>query len=228
MKRLIWLPVAGFLLVAGAAVAVAAPEITSTASSLFNSTMATPGPDATLAPVDDETDESDNSDGTKDGNHRGGMRAALGGLLDEVLADLVSEGVITQQQSDAILAALTTAAEEQRTDMQAELDEMRRSWEQIQGFLEDGVITQEEVNQLPVDSGLRELFDSIAQDGEINLEELGDLGPGFGRGLGPWLDQHLDGRGGPRLPGLFEMPGPASPDSNPDSDSKSDSGTGSS
>ena len=177
MKRLIWLPVAGFLLVAGAAVAVAAPQIQTTASSIFNATSTTPAPDATPAPTDEEDGDDSEGGKTTDGKH--GFRHAVGDMLDEVLADLVSQGVITQAQADAIVAALEDAADQQRADIEAEMDELMQNMEQIQGFLEDGVITQEEVDQLPADSALRELFNSIAQDGEINLDELSELGPGL-------------------------------------------------
>lgn len=230
MKRLIWLPVAGFLLVAGAAVAVAAPQIQTTASSIFNASMPTTSPDATPAPTDEE--DGDDSEGGKSSDGKHGLRHAVGDMLDEVLSDLVSEGVITQAQADTIVAALEDAAEQQRADIEAEMDELMQNMEQIQGFLEDGVITQEEVDQLPADSALRELFNSIAQDGEINLDELSELGPGLLRGLpglpgfGPEVHQFRgpgDGQGGPGF--SFEMPEWLTPDTGTDSDP--DSGTGS-
>ncbi len=228
MKRLIWLPVAGFLLVAGAAVAVAAPQIQTTASSIFSATSATPAPDATPAPTDEV--DGDDSEGGKSTDGKDGLRHAVGDMLDEVLTDLVSQGVITQAQADAIVAALEDAADQQRADIEAEMDELMQNMEQIQGFLEDGVITQEEVDQLPADSALRELFNSIAQDGEINLEELGELGPGMLRGLPglpgfPGLDEFGapgDGQGGG--PGFwFDIPELTNPDSDLDSGTGSDS-----
>ena len=232
MKRLIWLPVAGFLLVAGAAVAVAAPQIQTTASSIFDASTPTTSPDATPAPTDEP--DGDESAGGKSNGGMHGFPHAVDGMLDEVLADLVSQGVITQAQADAIVAALEDAAEQQRADIEAEMDEMMRSMEQIQGFLEDGVITQAEVDQLPADSALRELFNSIAQDGEINLEELSELGPDLLRGLpglpgfGPEVHEFRgpgDSQGGPGF--SFEMPDWLTPDTGSDSDSNSDSGTGS-
>ena len=57
-----------------------------------------------------------------------------------------------------------------------------QEWQQIQGFLSDGVITQDEVNQLPADSPFRQVFNSIAQNGQITLEQLQQLrmfGPGM-------------------------------------------------
>ena len=191
MKRLIWLPVAGFLLIAGAAVAAAAPSIVSVA-----------------APSTAASDEAI------------GLRA--GGILEEVLADLVDEGVITQEQSDAIVAALETKAEERRAEAEARREELRQTWEQIQGFLEDGVITQDEINQLPEDSPLRDAFNSIAEDGQITVEQLRELGPWGGHRFGP---RHGDGPGvriGPNF--LFDDSGN---DSDSGSGSESDSGSGS-
>ncbi|MEP7159310.1 MAG: hypothetical protein ABI797_07765 [Chloroflexota bacterium] len=154
MKRLIWLPLAGFLLVAGAAVAAAAPSVVDSAKGL-------------LAAADPNT-SSDPATGEQ--------RLKLGGdLLETVLADLVSNGTITQAQSDAITTGLQTAIDDKRAEMEA-----RRAL--ISGFVEDGVITQDEINQLPDDDPLRTAFNSIADDGQISLDQLRDLGPGFGPG----------------------------------------------
>ena len=175
MKRLIWLPLAGFLLIAGAAVAAAAPSVIESARGVF------------------AADEAH-------------LRVGPGDLLETVLADLVGDGTITQAQSDAITTALQAAADEKVADMEA-----RR--ELIAGFVEDGVITQDEINQLPEDDPLRVAFNSIADDGQISVDQLRRLGPGFGPG------HH--GRGH----GLFMW----GPDTAPDStDSSTDSGTDSS
>ena len=157
MKRLIWLPVAGFLLIAGAAVAVAAPSLL-TVSPAFTAT--TDGDVSTASP----------------------FRA--GGLLEEVLADLVGQDVISQDQADAIVDALEARADEKLAEMEARREEMHQNWELIRGFLEDGVITQAEIDQLPADSPLREVFDSIADDGQVTVDQLRELRPGLGRGLG--------------------------------------------
>ncbi len=156
MKRLIWLPVAGFLLVAGAAVAAAAPGLADTAQSL-------------LAPNQDE-----------------GVGLTVGierdSLLEDVLANLVSAGTITQAQSDAVTSALTTAAEERRAELEAEREQMQAMWTQIQGFLEDGVISADEIAQLPADNPFTNLSDILA-DGQITQEELQSVGP-FGHFFG--------------------------------------------
>lgn len=166
MKRLIWLPIAGFLLIAGATVAAAAPSLVDSARGLISTNGQAVSGAITL------------SDSTVD--HPGKD------LLTQVLSDLVSQNVITQAQSDAITAALQDKVDQQQADMQA-----RR--ELIAGFVADGVITQSEINQLPADDPLRVAFDSIANDGQITLDQLRGLGPGFGHD-GPMM--HGRGPGG--------------------------------
>jgi len=183
MKRLIWLPLAGFLLIAGAAVAAAAPTVMETARGL-------------VAPA---------VDGATDVQH---LKAGASDLLADVLAGLVSDGTITQAQSDAITTALEAAADERQAEMEA-----RRTL--IAGFVEDGVITQEEIDQLPADDPLRAAWNSIANDGQVTLDQLRDLGPGFGpghHGRGP-------GHGGP---GFW---GPPATDDSADPTTDSDTST---
>jgi hypothetical protein len=186
MRRIIWLPIAGFLLIAGATVAVAAPGLARDAAQLFNGTLApAASPDPSAAPT--PTTEKDP-------------------LLSQVLADLVTQGVITQDQSDAITKALQAKVDEQRAQAEQRRQEMQQEWQQIQGFLQDGVITQDEIDQLPADSALRQAFDSIAKNGQVTLDQLRQLGPGFGAwgpgpggfgpGFGPGRDHMMGGPGG--------------------------------
>lgn len=180
MKRLIWLPVAGFLLVAGAAVAAAAPGLADTArSALINQ-------DEGIAGV-------------------AGLAIGVEGhpLLDEVLAELVTAGTITQDQSDAIAEALTTRAEERRAEFEAERDAMRAMWMQIKGFLDDGVISADEIAQLPADNPFTNLSEILA-DGQVTLEELQSVAPFGGR--------IFDGPGGPHGRGAHAGPGWFVPD----------------
>jgi hypothetical protein len=159
MKRLIWLPIAGFLLVAGAAVAAAAPTITTVAQSTLSSL------------VDSDSDVEPTAGELKLGLAHGAD------LLDQVLADLVEAGTITQAQADAITDAMADELQSRRAAVQEEME----LW---QGFIEDGVITQDEVDQLPEDSPFREVFTSIAEDGQVDLDQLRELRPGFGPGRG--------------------------------------------
>ena len=178
MKRLIWLPVAGFLLVAGAAVAAAAPGLADTArSALTNQDEGVIGATAGLA-----------------------IGVAGDSLLEEVLAELVSAGSITQDQSDAITAALTTRAEERRAEFEAQREAMQAMWTQIKGFLEDGVISADEIAELPADNPFTNMSDILA-DGEVTLEELQSFAPFGGRMFDGPGGHH--GRGGHGGPGWF-------------------------
>jgi hypothetical protein len=174
MKRLIWLPIAGFLLIAGAAVAAAAPSLVDQARGQLGLGVQTDGATVTVG-------EAELAHPGRD-------------LLADVLADLVSNDTITQAQSDAITQALADKVDALKAEMEA-----RRAL--FESFIEDGVITQDEIDQLPADDPLRVAFDSIANDGQVTLEQLRGFGPGFGPG-------HRHGPGG------FIWLGPA-PDADP-------------
>lgn len=149
-SKLLILPVAGMLFT-GAAGAVLAQSAESTpGSATIVAAEASPGP-------------------------AGAQRAHKGdALLTDVLADLVTKGTITQAQRDAITSALDTA----RTARQAERDALRAVWATI---MADGQITEEELKQLPDDSPLRTI-DGILDDGVITRDELRDLRGLGGRG----------------------------------------------
>lgn len=99
------------------------------------------------------------------------------GLLSDVLADLVSDGTINQSQADKIISELQARRDARRAAAEAQRQQLR-------GFLEDGVITADELAQLPADSPLRQL-ESLLDDGQITQDELQQLGRGFGFGRGP-------------------------------------------
>jgi len=210
MKRLIWLPVAGFLLVAGAAVAAAAPGLADTAQSLLNGQALAVAASGAPAPS--------SSSGSTD--VRGLEVGGEGSLLNEVLADLVTSGVISQEQSDAIVAALTTRVDERRAEFEAQRERMQQMWTQIKGFLEDGVISADEIAQLPDDNPFTNLSDILA-DGQVTQDELQSIRP-FG---GHFFDGPGRGHHGPRG-GLWFAP-PGSDDSGIDSktDPETDSET---
>jgi polyhydroxyalkanoate synthesis regulator phasin len=167
MKRLIWLPIAGFLLIAGATVAMAAPALL---SSVTGSPVAA---DPTASPTTTTVDPA----------HPGQD------LLNQVLADLVTKGTITQAQSDAITQGIQDKISQAQADAQA-----RRTL--LESIVADGVITKDEINQLPANDPLRVAFDSIANNGQVTLDQLRGLGPGFGPGFGGPGDQ-MHGPGGP-------------------------------
>ena len=154
MRRLIWLPVAGFLLIAGAAAASAAPGLVNSSVSALTGADPSAEPSVTDAAVEFRD-----------------------GLLTEVLDELVAANVITQQQADAVTDALRQKVEDRR----AELEALRQQWQE---FIADGVITQGEIDQLPDDNPLRQAWDSIAEDGQVTLEQLRQIGPFGGHGPG--------------------------------------------
>jgi hypothetical protein len=219
MKRLIWVPLAGFLLIAGAAVAAASPGVAEKAAGLLGQA---PGPTSTTSPSPEDTDGAEDknddtdSDATTDGDkHDGrefGFHIGVGGpgeILDDVLSELVANGTITQAQADAITDALDQAVSDKQAELEAQVEQMKQTWEQIQGFLEDGVITSDELAQLPEDNPISNLED-ILSDGQITQEELDSVmvGPHFMRGPG-----------GPGHFHVQRMPGVPAPDQAPDSGS---------
>jgi len=123
-------------------------------------------------------------------------------LLSDVLDDLVTKGTIDAGQRQAILDALD-----------AERTARRQEREQLREFLADGQITQDELDQLPEDSPLRRLT-TLLDDGTITLDELRDLGGGFGfRGRGHGFGHGFFG-GGPGGDGPAPL-APTTPDASP-------------
>jgi hypothetical protein len=91
------------------------------------------------------------------GHHRGDA-------AEDVLAGLVADGIITQAQADAIVAAF----EARRTDM-----EENRTL--LEGFWEDGVLTSEEIAQLNEPNRFTETdspFTEALADGELTRDEV--------------------------------------------------------
>lgn len=98
-------------------------------------------------------------------------------FLSDVLDGLVAGGTITQAQATAILEAVEAEAE-------ARIAEREAVREQIGGFLEDGVITAEEIAQLPEEHPFRDPdgpASELLEDGQITAAELFELWPGPGR-----------------------------------------------
>ena len=71
-----------------------------------------------------------------------------------MLDDLVANGTITESQKTAILDGLDRRAH------RAPGEAAQAQRQQLKEFLADGVITQEELDQLPADSPLRQLTGS--------------------------------------------------------------------
>ncbi len=100
----------------------------------------------------------------------GELFAHKGSILEEVLAELVSDGALAQVQVDAIMTALG--------EKQAELVEAReQAKEQLQSFWEDDVLTEDEINRLPSADHILQM-EGVAQaleDGQITRQELAQL-----------------------------------------------------
>lgn len=135
---------------------------------LVTSALSSPG----TAQAQEETESSED----------GSAGSRLLGFLDEVLADLVADGTLTQEQADAVAEAAETKADEVK-------EAFRSQRELVRGLLEDGVITEEEASQLPEGNWLlSDRFDEAWEDGELTLAEIREQAPhprwnGFEKGL---------------------------------------------
>jgi len=187
-------PLAVVLLVgaAGAVLATSAPPSTTTATGVPAEATATPGATTAPAPTTGPTTTpgpTDPSPGPATGPDAG--KAFRGDLddtaLNAALDKLVAAGTITADQKQAILDAVKAERQARVADRQAQRDALKAQRDQIRGFLSDGQITQDELDQLPADSPLRQLT-SLMADGKITIDELRQVGRGLffgGRGHGP-------------------------------------------
>lgn len=99
-----------------------------------------------------------------------------GAVLDDVLADLVQDKTLDQEQADAVKDGVEAKREElkekygDRRDRRAQRGEMRG---QIQRWLEDGVISAEELAELPFDLPRSEdgPLQEALKDGQITQAE---------------------------------------------------------
>jgi hypothetical protein len=167
------LPVAGLLVVVGAgAVLASTGSSPSTAGGAAVVPAAeSPSPGASDAPKREFRDDA----------------------LTSVLDDLVANGTIDATQEQAILDGLQAEREQRIADAKARMEALRAQAAKLKEFLADGEITQDELNQLPADSPLRELT-TLMDDGKITTDELQSIGRGFlgnggfrGFGRGPGL-----------------------------------------
>ena len=126
-----------------------------------------------------QTDESTDDDSAGVGPHR---------IVESVLDELVGDDVITEDQSQAISEALVDKWEEVKAERKELFEDRRAEMETVRGFLEDDVISADELAQLPEDSILRDVdgpFAEALEDGEITRDELENAGAflrGFRRG----------------------------------------------
>lgn len=112
--------------------------------------------------------QDDGSTVTEKGLLRRGME-----VLSEVLSGLVDDGTIDQSQADAITAAVESKAEEVKAEGEA-------NRQLIKSFLEDDVITADELAQLPDDHPFNDPEGPYAEavaDGELTVEEIREAWP---------------------------------------------------
>ncbi len=135
-------------------------------------------------------------------------------VLSDVLDNLVSKGTITESQKTAILDAVQARRDQLAADRKAAAQALREQAQQIRDFLSDGQITQDELDQLPADSPLRQLT-NLMDDGKITTDELRSIGGGIlrelgigrgGRGGGPFGAHPFAGPGGWGQPGASPSP----------------------
>lgn len=98
--------------------------------------------------------------------------------LDEVLGGLVGDGTLTQKQSDAVKDALLAKGEQLRAEREERREERQADRELIRGFLEDEVISSDELATLGGDHPFNDPdspFADAAADGEITKNELEEI-----------------------------------------------------
>ncbi len=120
------------------------------------------------APSVASAQDDDPSDGTAKSVVQRGVD-----FLSEVLSGLVGNGTIDQSQADAITSAVQSKIEEGKTQREA-------NRELIKGFLEDGVITSDELAQLPDDHPFNDPngpFAAAAADGQLTAAEIREAMP---------------------------------------------------
>ena len=105
------------------------------------------------------------------------QRPERGAILDEILGGLVTDGTINQSQADAVKEAIV----EKRAELKEKCgDRGPRARAQrrgvLRGLLADGVISADEIAELPEDHPLRTgdspLSELLEDDGQITREEL--------------------------------------------------------
>ncbi len=95
-----------------------------------------------------------------------GHLASGNGILEEVLAEMVTEGTLAQVQSDAIVAAVQAKKEEL-------VEARQQAKEMLESFWEDDILTEDEINQLPFAEQILQMegVSEALEDGQITKAE---------------------------------------------------------
>ena len=119
------------------------------------------------------------------------VRPEKGAILEEVLDELVADGVITSDQASQVAAALQAKHDEVREEFgDRRGDRGHRGGDQfgLMDALEDGVIDADELAELPEGHPLTDPDGPAAQyleDGQLTQEELDAMRAEFGSQRGP-------------------------------------------
>jgi hypothetical protein len=102
------------------------------------------------------------------------------GFLQEVLDDLVAEGVLTESQKEAVVEAVRERAEEfdGKRPFRRGFHHGFRGGFQLRDLLDDGVVDAEELAELPEGHPLTDPEGPAAEyldDGQITRDELNEL-----------------------------------------------------
>jgi len=118
-----------------------------------------------------------------------GHLASGNGVLEEVLAEMVTEGTLAQVQSDAIVAAVQAKKEEL-------VEARQQAKEMLESFWEDDILTEDEISQLPFAEQILQIegVSEALADGQITKAELQELHPGKRDG-DRWGGDRRHGRG---------------------------------
>jgi cell division protein YceG involved in septum cleavage len=101
-------------------------------------------------------------------------RPEPGSAVNEVLAELVEAGTINQSQADAVAAALEAKREEMKENRPEGRRGKQRIRRHIATLLEDGVISADEIAELPDGHPFKDVDGPLADelaDGQITQEE---------------------------------------------------------
>lgn len=181
MRRTLAVLVAAALLVGGGvAFALLADEGSAAAQEEPTSTEAPAETERSGDTASGDTASGDTASGDTASGDTGFVRPERGTILADVLEDLVTDGVITDDQAEQITAAWRTRIEELRTQFEARRGERGFGAHEfgLRELLADGVIDADELAELGPDHPFNDPDGPAAEfldDGELSQDELAEL-----------------------------------------------------